>query len=153
MIETIKFSEAIRSTFHQMMKKNKNIILIGLGTNDPKGIFGTTAGLSESFGTNRVIEPPTSEAALTGICIGAAVRGLRPVLSHQRVEFSLLSLEQIINQAAKWNFMSGGKQKSSFGYKIDNWKRMGSRSTTLSIFGGSVRSYSRIKSCCPSKCL
>ncbi len=111
MIETIKFSEAIRSTFHQMMKKNKNIILIGLGTNDPKGIFGTTAGLSESFGTNRVIEPPTSEAALTGICIGAAVRGLRPVLSHQRVEFSLLSLEQIINQAAKWNFMSGGKQK------------------------------------------
>ena len=55
--------------------------------------FGTTVGLSESFGTNRVIEPPISEAALTGICIGAAVRGLRPVLSHQRVEFSLLSLE------------------------------------------------------------
>ena len=56
-------------------------------------------------------KPPTSESALTGICIGAATRGLKPVLSHQRVEFSLLSIEQIINQAAKWNFMSGGKQK------------------------------------------
>ena len=63
MIETIKFSEAIRSYFSSNDEKNKNIILIGLGTNDPKGIFGTTAGLSESFGTNRVIEPPTSEAS------------------------------------------------------------------------------------------
>ena len=107
----IKFSESIRNTFIQMMKKDKKIILIGLGTNDPKGIFGTTSGLSKIFGTKRVIEPPTSESALTGICIGAATRGLKPVLSHQRVEFSLLSIEQIINQAAKWNFMSGGKQK------------------------------------------
>ncbi len=107
----IKFSESIRQTLIQMMKKDKKIILMGLGTNDPKGIFGTTTGLSKIFGTKRVIEPPTSESALTGICIGAAIRGLRPVLSHQRVEFSLLSIEQIINQAAKWNFMSKGKQK------------------------------------------
>ena len=48
---------------------------------------------------------------MTGICIGAAIKGMKPILSHQRVEFSLLSIEQIINQAAKWNFMSGGKQK------------------------------------------
>jgi pyruvate dehydrogenase E1 component beta subunit len=105
------FSESIRETLIQLMKKNKKVILMGLGINDPKGIFGTTTDLSKIFGTNRVIEPPTSESALTGICIGAAIRGLRPILSHQRVEFSLLSIEQIINQAAKWNFMSGGRQK------------------------------------------
>ena len=106
-----KYSDSIRETLFQLMKKDKKIILMGLGINDPKGIFGTTTGLSKIFGTNRVIEPPTSESALTGICIGAAIKGMRPILSHQRVEFSLLSIEQIINQAAKWNFMSGGKQK------------------------------------------
>ena len=84
---------------------------MALGITDPTGIFGTPTGLSKIFGNNRVIEPPTSESALTGICIGAAIKGMKPILSHQRVEFSLLSIEQIINQAAKWNFMSGGKQK------------------------------------------
>ncbi len=106
-----KYSDSIRETLSQLMKKDKKIILMGLGINDPKGIFGTTTGLSKIFGANRVIEPPTSESALTGICIGAAIKGMKPILSHQRVEFSLLSIEQIINQAAKWNFMSGGKQK------------------------------------------
>ncbi len=107
----IKFSDSIRETLIQVMKNNKKVIIMGLGTNDPKGIFGTTLGLSKIFGTERVIEPPTSESAVTGVCIGAAISGLRPVLSHQRVEFALLSIEQIINQAAKWNFMSAGRQK------------------------------------------
>ena len=107
----IKFYEAIKESQTQLMRKDKSIITMGLGINDPKGIFGTTKGLNKIFGNKRVLETPTSENALTGIAVGAAIEGLRPILTHQRVEFSLLSMEQIINQAAKWYFLSGGKYK------------------------------------------
>ena len=106
----IKFFEAIKQGLVQLMRQDKNVMIMGLGINDPKGIFGTTKDLNKIFGNDRVLEPPTSESALTGISIGAAIQGLRPIFSHQRVEFALLSMEQIINQAAKWNFMSAGKQ-------------------------------------------
>lgn len=105
----IKFNEAIRESLFQSMKLNKNVILFGLGVTDPKGVFGTTIGLKEEFGSNRVFEIPASENAITGVAIGAAIKGAKCILVHQRVEFSLLSMEQIINQAAKFNFMSGGK--------------------------------------------
>lgn len=93
------------------MLRNKNVVIMGLGVTDPKGIFGTTKDLQKTFGSRRVIETPTSENAITGIALGAAIEGIRPVLTHQRVEFALLSMDQIINQAAKWHFMTAGKQK------------------------------------------
>ena len=93
------------------MVKDRNVVIMGLGVTDPKGIFGTTAGLEKIFGSSRVIETPISENAITGIALGAAIKGLRPVLIHQRVEFALLSMEQIVNQLSKWHFMSAGKQK------------------------------------------
>ncbi len=107
----IKFFEAINEGFEISMKNNKNVCLIGLGVTDPKGIFGTTSGLLKKFGKKRVFEIPIIENAITGIAIGASLNEMRPVLSHQRVEFALLSLEQIINQAAKWFHMTAGKQK------------------------------------------
>ncbi len=106
----LKYSEAINEAFSLAMKKDKKIIILGLGCDDPKGIFGTTLGLKDKFGKNRVFDVPTAENALTGICIGLASEGFKPVLSHQRVEFALLTIEQIFNQAAKWNFMSAGKK-------------------------------------------
>ena len=93
------------------MRNDKSVVIMGLGVTDPKGIFGTTKGLEKIFGPKRVIETPTSENAVTGIAMGAAIKGLRPILVHQRVEFALLSMEQIINQISKWHFMSAGKQK------------------------------------------
>ena len=92
----IKFNEAIRESLFQSMKLNKNVILFGLGVTDPKGVFGTTIGLKEEFGSNRVFEIPASENAITGVAIGAAIKGAKCILVHQRVEFSLLSMEQII---------------------------------------------------------
>ena len=80
------------------MQKDKSVVIMGLGVTDPKGIYGTTQGLEKIFGPKRVIETPTSENAVTGIALGAAIKGLRPILTHQRVEFALLSMEQIINQ-------------------------------------------------------
>ena len=92
------------------MKKNRNVLLIGLGVDDPKGIFGTTRGINKIFKKDRVFDFPTAENAMTGIAIGSSLIGMRPVITHQRVEFSLLAMEQIINQAAKWFFMNAGQK-------------------------------------------
>ncbi len=105
----IKYSDAIKEALEISMKKNKLVILLGLGTDDPKAMFGTTTNLIKKFGNKRVFDMPTAENSMTGIAIGCSLGKFRPVLTHQRVEFSLLSTDQIINQAAKWNYMSAGK--------------------------------------------
>ena len=104
------FSKSINEALEQSMKKNKNVIIIGLGVDDPKGVFGTTKGLNKKFKINRVFDMPTCENSFTGFALGVALEGKRPVIVHQRVEFSLLSMDQIVNQAAKWFYMSGGKK-------------------------------------------
>lgn len=106
------FAEAINSAIIYCMKKDKKMISYGLGIDDPKGIFGTTLNLHKIFGEKRVFDVPTSENALTGISIGAALGGSRVLFSHQRFDFSLLSFDQLINNAAKWNYMYGGNTNS-----------------------------------------
>lgn len=101
----MKSTEAINLALHEHMLSNKQSVAMGLGINDPKRIFGTTSDLLESFGPSRIIEPPTSENALTGICLGLAANGFSVCLTHQRFDFALLSLDQIINSIAKWKFM------------------------------------------------
>ena len=105
----ITFADAINEALSQSMQKDKNVIIMGLGVDDPGGVFGTTKDLIKKFPKDRVFDMPTSENAFTGFAIGLAISGKKPVISHQRVEFSLLSMEQIINQASKWFYMSGGK--------------------------------------------
>ena len=109
MKKNIKFSEAVNQALDNSMQKNEKVICMGLGVDDPKRIFGTTNGLIEKYGKNRVFDMPTAENGMTGFAIGASLNGFMPVISHQRVEFSLLSIEQIINQAAKWSYMNAGK--------------------------------------------
>ncbi len=111
MKKKITYYNSINNALELSLKKDKNVFLLGLGVADPKGIFGTTSDLVKKFGNKRIFEMPIIENAATGIAIGASINKMRPILSHQRVEFSLLSLEQIINQAAKWYHMSAGKQK------------------------------------------
>jgi pyruvate dehydrogenase E1 component beta subunit len=81
---------------------------MGLGVPDPKGVFGSTLGLQEKYGPARVLDMPTAENGMTGIALGSALAGMRPVMLHQRIDFALLAMEQIVNQAAKWNYMFGG---------------------------------------------
>ena len=102
-------ADAIRLGTAEAMSADPRVIVMGLGVPDPKGVFGTTAGLQREFGSGRVFDIPCAENALTGIAIGAALGGYRPILTHQRVDFALLSVEQIVNQAAKWRYMFGGK--------------------------------------------
>jgi pyruvate/2-oxoglutarate/acetoin dehydrogenase E1 component len=105
----IKFSSAILEALDQMMELDTSIYLMGLGVPDPKGIFGTTIGLKDKYGPKRVMDMPTSENTMTGVAIGSAIMGMRPIMTHQRVDFFLLALDQLINNAAKWHYMFGEK--------------------------------------------
>jgi acetoin:2,6-dichlorophenolindophenol oxidoreductase subunit beta len=103
------YSQAINEAYIEAMQLDENIIAYGLGINDPKRIFGTTIELVERFGKSRVFDTPTSENAMTGVGIGASLNGIRPIMCHQRVDFFLLALDQLVNNAAKWNYMFGGE--------------------------------------------
>lgn len=102
-------AEAIREALEQAMAEDERVILVGEGVPDPKGIFGTTAGLQARFGRQRVFDMPLAENGMTGICIGAAVSGMRPVMVHQRIDFALLAMDQLVNNAAKWHFTFAGQ--------------------------------------------
>ncbi len=105
----LKFAEAILEATDQVMELDPRVYLMGLGVPDPKGTFGTTLGLQKKYGPERVMDMPTSENAMTGIAIGSSIVGMRPIMTHQRVDFFLLALDQLINNAAKWNYMFGGQ--------------------------------------------
>jgi pyruvate dehydrogenase E1 component beta subunit len=104
------FSQAIRDALAVSLTQDAGVIVFGLGTDDPRGVFGTTLNLHREFGPQRVFDMPTSENAMTGVAVGAALAGLRPVLTHQRLDFALLSMDQLVNNAAKWHFMFGGRR-------------------------------------------
>ncbi len=112
MTRQISFAEALCEAQAYCLEANTNVYVMGLGVPDPKGIFGYTLGLQERFGEKRVFDIPLSENAITGVALGSAITGMRPILTHQRVDFALVSIEQIVNQAAKWHYMFGGKMQA-----------------------------------------
>ncbi len=103
----LTYAEAIREALDISLQKHSNAFIIGEGVPDPGAIFGSTKGLKEKY-PERVLDMPLSENGLTGMCIGSAITGLRPIMTHQRVDFALYSLDQIINNAAKWHYMFNG---------------------------------------------
>ena len=111
MQNNINGAEAINQALYDSMRLSKKVITFGLGVTDPKGVFGTTLGLEKAFGPERVFDTPTSENAMTGVGIGLAVAGFKPVMVHQRLDFFILALDQLINSAAKFHYMYGGAIK------------------------------------------
>lgn len=109
MTRELKFCQAINEAVDQCMSRDPRVYTMGLGVPDPKGIFGTTLGLQKKHGPDRVMDMPTSENGMTGVAIGSALAGMRPVMVYQRVDFFLLAMEQLVNQAAKWHYMFGGR--------------------------------------------
>jgi acetoin:2,6-dichlorophenolindophenol oxidoreductase subunit beta len=107
----ITYAKAILEATEQCMAEDASVYIMGLGVPDPKGIFGTTLGLKDRFTDARVLDMPVSENAMTGVALGSALAGMRPIMTHQRIDFMLLALDQIINNAAKWHYMFGGKMK------------------------------------------
>jgi len=104
----IKYFEAINEGISVAMERDENVYLMGLGVPDPTGVFGTTKGLREIYGEERVRDMPISENGMTGIALGSALVGKRPIMTHMRLEFAMTAVEQIVNQAAKWHYMFDG---------------------------------------------
>ncbi len=106
-MRTLKFGEAIAEATIQAMEAEPRLFVMGEGVDDPKGSFGTTLAPFKKFG-DRVFDTPLSEGAVTGVAIGAALAGTPSLLVHLRCEFALVSMDQIVNHAAKWKYMCGG---------------------------------------------
>lgn len=105
----LQYSLAINEALHQMMESDASVFLIGQGVKSPWYVGNTAQGLLERFGVERVIDTPVSENAMTGAAVGAAISGMKPVVVHPRIDFMLYAFDPIINEAANWCYMNGGK--------------------------------------------
>ena len=110
-LRQLNFVEAIREGLDLSLEQDPRVLIIGEGVPDPKAIFNSTAGLQQKYGSHRVFDMPLSENGLTGVCIGAAISGMRPVMIHQRIDFAMLAMDQIVNNAAKWHYIFDGKAR------------------------------------------
>lgn len=107
----ITYREAVREALQEEMRRDERIFLMGEDLGLYGGIFGVTQGLLEEFGEERVRDAPISEGGFTGLGVGAAVTGMRPVVEIMFCDFIMDAVDQIVNQAAKMRYMYGGKVK------------------------------------------
>jgi pyruvate dehydrogenase E1 component beta subunit len=107
----LSYVDALREAVAQEMARDERVFVMGLDVDDHKGIQGSTRGLVDRFGPDRVFTTPLSEDAMTGVAIGAAMAGMRPIHVHIRMDFLMLCMNQLINMAAKSHYMYGGQVK------------------------------------------
>lgn len=107
----ISFSQAVNEAISEEMRRDKNVVILGEDVAEAGTPFKVLSGLVEEFGEDRVVDTPISEAGFTGIAVGAAITGLRPLVDLMFGDFLYLVMDQIANQAAKQHYMSGGKIK------------------------------------------
>jgi pyruvate dehydrogenase E1 component beta subunit len=105
----IQFREALREAMNEEMRRDPNVFLLGEEVAEYNGAYKVSQGMLDEFGAKRVIDTPISELGFTGIGIGAAMNGLRPIVEFMTFNFSLVAIDQIINGAAKIMSMSGGQ--------------------------------------------
>jgi len=105
----LAYNDAIREGLHQAMGASKDVVVLGQLVDYKSGVFGTTTGLVDAYGAERVQDFPVSEALMSSVALGAALGGLRPVIVHQRVDFMFYSFDSIVNWLSLWYFKSNGK--------------------------------------------
>jgi pyruvate/2-oxoglutarate/acetoin dehydrogenase E1 component len=105
----LTMSEALNEALHEEMERDPSVFVVGEDIAQLGGLFQVTAGLLDRFGPGRVIDAPISEAAHAGAGVGAALVGCRPVVELQIADFVTLTMDQVVNHAAKWRYMSGGR--------------------------------------------
>jgi len=110
----ITYLEAVREAMSQEMRRDPEVFLIGEDVGVYGGAFGVSKGMLEEFGEWRVIDTPISEAAIAGATTGAAMMGMRPIMELMFMDFVTISMDQLVNQAAKMRFMFGGKVSLPF---------------------------------------
>jgi pyruvate/2-oxoglutarate/acetoin dehydrogenase E1 component len=109
MSRTITFSQALREAMTEEMERDSSVFLMGEDVGVFGGVFGVSAGMVQQFGEKRVRDTPISEQAIVGAGLGAALVGMRPIVEIMFADFATIAMDQIVNQAAKARYMSGGK--------------------------------------------
>ncbi len=107
----LTFGQAVREALAEEMRRDPSVLVLGEDVAEAGTAFRVLSGLVEEFGTERVVDTPISEAGFTGLAVGAAMTGLRPVVDIMFGDFITLTMDQMVNQAAKVHYMSGGKWK------------------------------------------
>ncbi len=108
----LSFAQAVREALAEEMRRDSRVCILGEDVAEAGTPFKVLSGLVEEFGTERVIDTPISEAGFTGVAVGAAMTGLRPIVDIMFGDFITLTMDQMVNQAAKVHYMSGGKWKA-----------------------------------------
>src|SRR5437868_6807384 len=108
---TMQFREALRAAMSEEMKRDENVLLMGEEVAQYNGAYKVSEGMLERFGPGRVIDTPISEAAFSGLGVGAATAGLRPIIEFMSWSFTWVCMDQLVNNAANVRYMSGGQFK------------------------------------------
>src|SRR5579859_7721658 len=107
----LTFGQAVKEALAEEMRRDQTVFIMGEDVAEAGTPFKVLSGLVEEFGTERVMDTPISEAGFTGLAVGAAMTGMRPVVDIMFGDFVTLTMDQMVNQAAKVHYMSGGKWK------------------------------------------
>ena len=116
----ISFSEALNEAMAEEMRRDPAIFLMGEDVGVFGGVFGVSSGLLDEFGPERVRDTPISEAVIVGSGLGAALMGMRPIVEIMFADFITCAMDQVVNQAAKARYMSGGKAQAPLTIRIAN---------------------------------
>ena len=110
--KVMSYRDALHWTMHDALRCNASVVLMGQGVDDHKGIFGSTIGLAQEFGADRVMDTPLAEEGMTGVAIGAALNGLYPIQTHIRADFSLLAVGEMLSPTP--HFYQGANDTPGF---------------------------------------
>lgn len=108
-MKELSYSDGIREAFVYLLNSDEKVFILGQGLWSPWYVGNTMLDLDKIYGRGRVIDTPVSECAVTGMAVGAAIAGYRPIVVHPRMDFMMYAIDPIVNQAAKWNHMFNGK--------------------------------------------
>jgi len=108
----LTYTQSIREAHAQLLGSDQRVFVIGQGLWSPWYAGGSLQDLEKEFGRDRVVDCPASENATTGLAVGAAIAGMRPIVFHPRMDFMVLAFDPIINQAANWSYIFGGRVKA-----------------------------------------
>jgi len=108
-VRELSYAQALNEGARQLMARDERVFILGQGVVSPWYVGMTTVGLRDQFGKKRVVDTPVSEDSVTGMALGAAIAGMRPIVVHPRMDFALLAMEQLIGQASNLHYMSAGQ--------------------------------------------
>jgi pyruvate dehydrogenase E1 component beta subunit len=108
-MRTLNYAQAIREGFAQLLQADPRVFVIGQGLSSPWYAGSSLESLDKEFGKSRILDSPISENAITGMAIGAALAGMRPIVFHPRMDFMLLAMDPLVNQAANWSYLFAGQ--------------------------------------------